>query len=172
MLKGLFGSYEDVRQISDFWTWLETDFVDGIYEEEWYNEGTDEPFPCPDYGIVKGRVWCWLQQNKNKISKYFKFFMNNVFIHLKHQSIYMIPNVYTYDQIGKPCPISPKKRMILGANRLLGVPRLRLLRVQNRSCVVPEKFKDSIKVSLMVFNVCVMFNSFMLCGNISIYFVC
>ena len=37
--------------------------------------------------------------------------------------------------------------MILGANRLLGVPRLRLLRVKNDSCMVPNDFKEAITVS-------------------------
>ena len=49
---------------------------------------------------------------------------------------------------GKPCPVNPKKRMILGANRLLGVPRMRLLRVRNDSCIVPNDFKEAITVSL------------------------
>lgn len=58
-LKETFGKYkngklEDVKQITDLWEYLETDFIDGLYEEEWYNEGTDEPFPCPDYGMIKG----------------------------------------------------------------------------------------------------------------------
>ena len=38
--------------------------------------------------------------------------------------------------------------MILGANRLLGVPRMRLLRVRNDSCIVPNDFKEAITVSL------------------------
>ena len=32
------------------------------------------------------------------------------------------------------------------SNRLLGVPRLRMLRVNNQSCLVPEEFKDVVKV--------------------------
>ena len=36
--------------------------------------------------------------------------------------------------------------MVMHANRLLGVPRLRQLRVTNMSCSVPSKFKDAIKV--------------------------
>ena len=35
---------------------------------------------------------------------------------------------------------------MLYANRLLGVPRLRQLRVHNSSCSIPEMFKDVIKV--------------------------
>ena len=51
---------------------------------------------------------------------------------------------------GRPCPVDPKKRMILGANRLLGVPRLRLLRVKNDSCLVPNSFKEAITVNQLV----------------------
>ena len=57
-LKELFGGYDKVTQITHFWDYLENDFVDGVYEEEWYNRGTDVPFPCPDSaGLVKGRIW-------------------------------------------------------------------------------------------------------------------
>lgn len=47
---------------------------------------------------------------------------------------------------GSACPISQHDRMVMHANRLLGVPRLRQLRVTNTSCSVPSKFKDAIKV--------------------------
>ena len=53
-LKDVFGGYEDVKQITDLWTYFEEDLINGLYEEEWYNKGTDEPFPCPDYGMIKG----------------------------------------------------------------------------------------------------------------------
>ena len=36
--------------------------------------------------------------------------------------------------------------MIMYSNRLLGVPRLRSLRVTNNSCLVPVAFTDAIKV--------------------------
>ena len=32
------------------------------------------------------------------------------------------------------------------SNRLLGIPRMRQLRVTNQSCLIPEDFKDAIKV--------------------------
>ena len=60
-------------------------------------------------------------------------------------SLLILLTIYIY--VGKPCPVNPKKRMILGANRLLGVPRLRLLRVRNDSCIVPNDFKEAITVS-------------------------
>ena len=46
-LKGVIGKYKngdlaDVKQITDLWEYLEGDFVDALYEEEWYNEGTNE----------------------------------------------------------------------------------------------------------------------------------
>ena len=53
-IKQVFGKYEDVKQITDLWKYLETDFVDGLYEEEWYNTGTPEGLYCPDYGVIKG----------------------------------------------------------------------------------------------------------------------
>ncbi len=37
-------------------------------------------------------------------------------------------------------------RMVLYANKLLGAPRLRQIRVRNDSCSIPEDFKDAIKV--------------------------
>lgn len=45
-----------------------------------------------------------------------------------------------------PCPIDIGDRMIMHANELLGVPRLRQLRVRNDSCSIPEQFKESIQV--------------------------
>ena len=58
-LKGVIGKYKngdlaDVKQITDLWEYLEGDFVDALYEEEWYNEGTNEPFPCPNGQLVTG----------------------------------------------------------------------------------------------------------------------
>ena len=49
---------------------------------------------------------------------------------------------------GTSCKIAPKDRMILHANRLLGAPRLRLLRVRNDSCLVPRSFQNNIQVSM------------------------
>ena len=54
---------------------------------------------------------------------------------------------------GTSCKIAPKDRMILHANRLLGAPRLRLLRVRNDSCLVPRSFQNNIKVSIISLNV-------------------
>eukprot|EP00095_Tigriopus_kingsejongensis_P003470 maker-scaffold13_size735724-snap-gene-6.27 protein:Tk03470 transcript:maker-scaffold13_size735724-snap-gene-6.27-mRNA-1 annotation:"pkd2 " len=45
-----------------------------------------------------------------------------------------------------PCPIDHHDRMVMHANRLLGVPRLRQLRVHNHSCTVPDEFNESIDV--------------------------
>ena len=55
-LKGIFGGYEDVAQISDLWAYLEGDLIDGLYEEEWYNLGTEKPFPCPDGDMITGNL--------------------------------------------------------------------------------------------------------------------
>ena len=65
-LKGIFGGYEDVAQISDLWNFLQGDLIDGLYEEEWYNLGTDKPFPCPDGEMIQGILFN------------FRFFQTNV----------------------------------------------------------------------------------------------
>ena len=53
------------------------------------------------------------------------------------------------DRVGikGPCPISPRDRMIMYSNRMLGVPRMRQIRVTNQSCLIPEDFKEAIKVT-------------------------
>ena len=48
------------------------------------------------------------------------------------------------DNVG-PCPVDPKDRNILYENRLLGLPRLRQLRVKNDSCDVHQDFQNAIK---------------------------
>ncbi len=45
-----------------------------------------------------------------------------------------------------PCPIDANQRMIMHANRLLGVPQMRQLRVRNDSCTIPDQFKNQIQV--------------------------
>ncbi len=47
-----------------------------------------------------------------------------------------------------PCPIDIRDRLIMYSNRMLGVPRLRQLRVRNDSCSIPEDFVGAIQVSL------------------------
>ena len=57
-LKNLFKKQEEVVQVKDFWEFMENGFLDGIYWEEWYNQG-DEPnkFPCdPESKNVKGNL--------------------------------------------------------------------------------------------------------------------
>jgi hypothetical protein len=47
-IRSSFGAAQDVKQVSEFWNFMENDFVDGIYEEKWYNEGDQmTDFPCP-----------------------------------------------------------------------------------------------------------------------------
>ena len=70
-LKGIFGSYEDVAQISDLWNYLEGDLIDGLYEEEWYNLGTDKPFPCPDGEMIKGTIAIENERNSNSAISFF-----------------------------------------------------------------------------------------------------
>ena len=49
-----------------------------------------------------------------------------------------------------PCPIPEDERMVMYANKMLGVPRIRQIRVRNDSCIVPENFKDVIKVRIIL----------------------
>ena len=51
-------------------------------------------------------------------------------------------------QFKKPCPIPLNERLIMYSNRLLGVSRLRQLRVTNQSCLIPQDFEKAIKVKL------------------------
>ena len=44
-----------------------------------------------------------------------------------------------------PCPVAPADRNILYENRLLGLPRLRQIRVKNDSCLVHPDFQNAIK---------------------------
>ena len=57
------------------------------------------------------------------------------------------------DRVGikGPCPIPQKDRMIMYSNRLLGIPRMRQIRVTNQSCLIPEDFKEAIKVTTLRF---------------------
>jgi hypothetical protein len=34
---------------------METDFIDGVYLEEWYNTGTSDNFLCPNLKTANGR---------------------------------------------------------------------------------------------------------------------
>jgi len=44
-----------------------------------------------------------------------------------------------------PCPVAPSDRNILYENRMLGLPRLRQLRVQNLSCEIHPDFQNAIR---------------------------
>lgn len=100
IVKSTFESQSEIRQISDFWEFMEGEFLDGIYLENWYNDGDEtDTYPCPGHPNVTG-----------------------------------------------PCPIDHQDRMVMHANRLLGVPRLRQIRVRNDSCTIPTEFKDSMDV--------------------------
>lgn len=99
-MKRLFEGQSDIKQVEHFWDFMQNDFLDAVYWEEWYNEGQDPDIPCsPPRNGKRG-----------------------------------------------PCPIDAKDRMIMYSNRLLGVPRMRMLRVTNQSCLIPESFQEAIKV--------------------------
>jgi len=44
-----------------------------------------------------------------------------------------------------PCPVAPSDRNILYENRMLGLPRIRQLRVQNLSCEIHPDFQNAIR---------------------------
>ena len=49
------------------------------------------------------------------------------------------------DRVG-PCPVVPSDRNILYENRMLGLPRIRQLRVRNDSCQIHPHFQNAIHV--------------------------
>ena len=93
---------QKVRQVKQFWDFMENEFIEGTFKEEWYNTGGDADFATA----------CRSSPNATG-----------------------------------PCPIPMADRKILHASRLLGVPRMRQLRVHNKSCTIPTQyFKDLITV--------------------------
>ena len=49
MMKTLFGAQIDVTNMQKFWQFMETDMVDGIYWETWYNKGfRNAKIRCPN----------------------------------------------------------------------------------------------------------------------------
>ena len=53
--KLLGGKVSKVQSVDDFWQFMETDFIDGVYLEEWYNEGTSDNFLCPNHKTANGK---------------------------------------------------------------------------------------------------------------------
>ena len=92
---------EKVRQVKDFWSFMENEFIEGTFKEEWYNSGGDADFASA------------CRSNPNATG---------------------------------PCPIPMVDRKILYSNRLLGVPRMRQLRVMNKTCPIPHYFEEQITV--------------------------
>ena len=41
--RDLFSSMENVKDVNGFWNFTENDLLDGLYSEEWYNQGTHYP---------------------------------------------------------------------------------------------------------------------------------
>lgn len=75
IVKSTFESQSEIRQISDFWEvselmeyeknistritlpfqFMEGEFLDGIYLENWYNDGDEtDTYPCPGHPNVTG----------------------------------------------------------------------------------------------------------------------
>lgn len=46
----------------------------------------------------------------------------------------------------KPCKVPPSDRNVMYENRVLGLPRIRQIKVHNISCSIPEDFKKAIRV--------------------------
>ena len=61
----------------------------------------------------------------------------------------VIKNDFKKKNLIGPCPIQLKDRLVQYSSRLLGVPRMRILRVTNQSCPIATEFKDAIKVRLI-----------------------
>ena len=128
-IRHLFKEVKKVKQVTDFWRFMEKDFINGVYPEEWYHTGTSQSFLCPNYKSPNGKV----HQEKPYTKK----------CQLKRKLI-----LTHFKILGIPCEIDFKDRMVLHANRLLGAPRLRLLRVRNDSCMVPKEFQANINVNI------------------------
>ena len=45
-----------------------------------------------------------------------------------------------------PCEVPPADRNVMYENRILGLPRIRMLKVGNKSCEVPLDFQQAIRV--------------------------
>ena len=98
---------------------MENDFLDGIYWEDWYNRGNVE---------INGTMNPACNENEQRSPKN--------------------PKKDSKKPYKGPCPIPLRERLIMYSNRLLGVPRLRQLRVTNQSCLIPQDFEKAIKVKL------------------------
>ena len=94
-IRHVYKKAEEVRQVKEFWDFMEKEFIEGTFKEEWYNTGGDADFAAA------------CKSNRSATG---------------------------------PCPIPMQERKILYASRLLGVPRMRQLRVRNNSCTIPTKY--------------------------------
>ena len=57
-IKCLFKHVSKVHSIDDFWKFMEHDFLDGVYPEEWYNTGLSDSLLCPDSTKQNGEYMC------------------------------------------------------------------------------------------------------------------
>ena len=55
-IKKLFGSASSVQSINDFWYFMENDFLNGMYVDEWEHTGISKygDFHCPNYLKTNG----------------------------------------------------------------------------------------------------------------------
>jgi len=98
VMKDLFSKQKEVKNVNEFWEFMETQFLDGLHWEYWYHDGDKRNYICPGGEESTG-----------------------------------------------PCPVAPSDRNILYENRVLGLARMRQLRVKNDSCEVHRDFQNAIR---------------------------
>jgi len=101
-IDSLFENQQKITQAKDFWNFVESDLMDGLYWEELYNKGRKvTQFKCPSTGMLAN----------------------------------------------DPCPVAYTDRNMMYENRMLGVPRMRQIKVTNSSCLehMNSDFKSAIR---------------------------
>ncbi|XP_040564688.1 polycystin-2-like [Lepeophtheirus salmonis] len=99
-------------------------------------------------------VMSQLFEERNSVSKVedlWKFMNNDLLNGLYWEYYYNTGNPRNFicpggDESVGPCPVSPADRNILYENRLLGLPRIRQIRVKNDSCSIHQDLQKAIKV--------------------------
>ena len=137
---------EEVKDVHGFWNFTENHLLDGLYSEEWYNEGaawynpstysfqirkfffrrSDDPSgQWKNLGLSLSNWKCpgW-SSVPHRSHRWFIFFY----------LFFPLPKMFTFEDRG-----------VLMENRLIGLPRLRQLKVTNSSCNIPKDFRGIIR---------------------------